>query len=245
LKSKQKQIEAEGKIVLARKLKSLKITLDEKTINQLVGYFKLKTSLDLFYRVGAGIINNPMLKDFAAARSNKFVSFFKNRIRKPSSPEEIDKDEITLKYDQLVFGKEEEKLDYKISNCCNPIPGDYVFGFVTVNEGLKIHKQNCPNALQLQSHYNYRIMPAKWIDSTQQESKASLVITGIDAIGLVNNVTKVISNNLHIDMKTVHFDSDDGIFTGKITVIVKNKSILDNLVKNIKKINGIDKVTRV
>ncbi len=245
LKSKQKQIAAEGKIVLARKLKSLKITLDEKTINQLVGYFKLKTSLDLFYRVGAGIINNPMLKDFAAARSNKFVSFFKNRIRKPSNPEEIDKDEITLKYDQLVFGKEEEKLDYKISNCCNPIPGDYVFGFVTVNEGLKIHKQNCPNALQLQSHYNYRIMPAKWIDSTQQESKASLVITGIDAIGLVNNVTKVISNNLHIDMKTVHFDSDDGIFTGKITVIVKNKSILDNLVKNIKKINGIDKVTRV
>jgi GTP pyrophosphokinase len=245
LKSKQKQIAAEGKIVLARKLKSLKITLDEKTINQLVGYFKLKTSLDLFYRVGAGIINNPMLKDFVAARSNKFVSFFKNRIRKPSSLEEIDKDEITLKYDQLVFGKEEEKLDYKISNCCNPIPGDDVFGFVTVNEGLKVHKQNCPNALQLQSHYNYRIMPAKWIDSTQQESKASLVITGIDAIGLVNNVTKVISNNLHIDMKTVHFDSDDGIFTGKITVIVKNKSILDNLVKNIKKINGIDKVTRV
>jgi GTP pyrophosphokinase len=245
LKSEQKQIATEGKVILARKLKSLKITLDEKTINQLVGYFKLKTSLDLFYRMGAGIIENSMLKDFAAARSNKFVSFFKNRLRKPSSPEEINKDEITLKYDQLVFGKEEEKLDYKISNCCNPIPGDDVFGFVTVNEGLKVHKQNCPNALQLQSHYNYRIMPAKWIDSTQQEFKTNLVITGIDAIGLVSNVTKVISNNLHIDMKTVHFDSDDGIFTGKITVIVKNKSILENLVKNIKKINGIDKVTRV
>lgn len=245
LKAEQKQIAADGKIVLARKLRSLKITLDERTINQLVGYFKIKTSLDLFYRIGAGIITNPMLKDYAAARSNKFVSFFKNRIRKPSFPKEINKDEITFKYDQLVFGKEEEKLDYKISSCCNPIPGDDVFGFVTVNEGLRVHKQNCPNALQLQSHYNYRIMPAKWIDSTQQEFKANLVITGIDAIGLVSNVTKVISNNLHIDMKTVHFDSDDGIFTGKITVIVKNKSILDNLVKNIKKINGIDKVTRV
>lgn len=245
LKAEQKQIAADGKIVLARKLRSLKITLDERTINQLVGYFKIKTSLDLFYRIGAGIITNPMLKDYAAARSNKFVSFFKNRIRKPSFPEEINKDELTFKYDQLVFGKEEEKLDYKISSCCNPIPGDDVFGFVTVNEGLRVHKQNCPNALQLQSHYNYRIMPAKWIDSTQQEFKANLVITGIDAIGLVSNVTKVISNNLHIDMKTVHFDSDDGIFTGKITVIVKNKSILDNLVKNIKKINGIDKVARV
>lgn len=245
LKAEQKQIAADGKIVLARKLRSLKITLDERTINHLVGYFKIKTSLDLFYRIGAGIITNPMLKDYAAARSNKFVSFFKNRIRKPSFPEEINKDELTFKYDQLVFGKEEEKLDYKISSCCNPIPGDDVFGFVTVNEGLRVHKQNCPNALQLQSHYNYRIMPAKWIDSTQQEFQANLVITGIDAIGLVSNVTKVISNNLHIDMKTVHFDSDDGIFTGKITVIVKNKSILDNLVKNIKKINGIDKVTRV
>lgn len=245
LKAEQKQIAADGKIVLARKLRSLKITLDERTINHLVGYFKIKTSLDLFYRIGAGIITNPMLKDYAAARSNKFVSFFKNRIRKPSFPEEINKDEITFKYDQLVFGKEEEKFDYKISSCCNPIPGDDVFGFVTVNEGLRVHKQNCPNALQLQSHYNYRIMPAKWIDSTQQEFQANLVITGIDAIGLVSNVTKVISNNLHIDMKTVHFDSDDGIFTGKITVIVKNKSILDNLVKNIKKINGIDKVTRV
>ncbi len=245
LKDEQKQIAAEGKVVLARKLKSLKITLDEKTINQLVSYFKLKTSLDLFYRAGAGIIENQALKDFAAARSNMFMSFFKNRIRKPSNPEDIDKDEITLKYDQLVFGKEEEKLEYKMSNCCNAIPGDDVFGFVTVNEGIKVHKQNCPNALQLQSNYNYRIMTAKWIDSTQQDFKANLVITGIDAIGLVNNVTKVISSNLHIDMKSVHFDSDGGTFRGEITVVVKSKKILENLIKNIRKINGIDKVSRV
>jgi len=245
LKEEQKQIAAEGKVVLARKLKSLKITLDEKTINQLVNYFKLKTSLDLFYRVGAGIIENQMLKDFAAARSNAFVSFFKNRIRKPSAAEDINKDEITVKYDQLVFGKEQEKLEYKMANCCNPIPGDDVFGFVTVNDGIKVHKQNCPNALQLQSNYNYRIMQAKWIDSTQQEFKVNLVISGIDAMGLVNNLTKVISNNLNIDMKSVHFDTEGGTFTGKITVVVKSKKILDNLVKNIKKINGIDKVTRV
>ncbi|NND62322.1 MAG: bifunctional (p)ppGpp synthetase/guanosine-3',5'-bis(diphosphate) 3'-pyrophosphohydrolase [Flavobacteriaceae bacterium] len=245
LKEEQKLTATEGKVVLARKLKSLKITLDEKTINQLVVYFKLNTSLDLFYRVGAGIIDNQMLKDFAASRNNAFVSFFKNRIRKPSPQEDINKEEITLKYDQLVFGKEEDKLDYKMANCCNAIPGDDVFGFVTVNEGIKVHKKNCPNALQLQSNYNYRIMPAKWIDSTQQEFKANLVISGIDTLGLVNNVTKVVSNNLHIDMKSVHFDTDDGTFTGKITVVVKNKSILDNLVKNIKKINGIHKVTRV
>lgn len=244
LKEEQKQIAAEGKVVLARKLKSLKITLDEKTINQLVNYFKLKTSLDLFYRAGAGIIENQMLKDFAASRNNTLVSFFKNRIRKPNNPEDINKDEITLKYDQLVFGKEEEKLEYKMSSCCNAIPGDDVFGFLTINEGIKVHKQNCPNAVQLQSNYNYRIMLANWIDSTQQEFKVNLVISGIDAMGLVNNLTKVISNNLHIDMKSVHFDTDGGTFQGKITVVVKSKKILDNLVKNIKKINGIDKVTR-
>lgn len=244
LKDEKKEIASEGKVVLARKLKSLKITLDEKTINQLVVYFKLKTSLDLFYRVGAGIIDNKMLKDFAASRSNALVSFFKNRIRKPDKPEDVDREELTVKYDQLVFGKEEEKLDYKMANCCNPIPGDDVFGFLTVNEGIKVHKQNCPNALQLQSNYGYRIMLAKWIDSTQNDFRAELAITGIDTIGLVNEVTKVVSNNLHINMKSVHFDSDDGIFRGKIVVVVKNKRILNNLVENIKKINGIDKVTR-
>ena len=166
-------------------------------------------------------------------------------MRKPDKPEDIHREEITEKFDQLVFGKDEDKLDYKMANCCNPIPGDPVFGFVTVTEGIKVHKTNCPNALQLQSNYSYRIMPAKWIDSTQQEFRAVLSISGIDTIGLVNDVTKVISSNLHIDMKSVHFDSDDGIFTGKIVVIVKNKNILTNLMENIKKINGIDKVSRV
>ncbi|MEZ4779564.1 MAG: RelA/SpoT family protein [Flavobacteriaceae bacterium] len=244
LKDEQKQLATEGKVVLTRKLKSLKISLDEKTVNQLVVYFKLKTSLDLFYRVGAGIIDNQMLKDFAASRSNAFVTFFKNRIRKPSPSEELNKEELTIKYDQLVFGKEEEQLEYKLSKCCNPIPGDEVFGFITINEGIKVHKKNCPNAIQMQSNYEYRIISAKWIDSTQQDFKANLLISGIDTIGLVNSVTKVISNNLHIDMKSVHFDTDGGTFTGKIVVVVKNKAILDNLVKNIKKINGIDKVTR-
>ncbi len=245
LKEEQKLIANEGKVILARKLKSLKITLDEKTINQLVIFFKLKTSLDLFYRVGSGSIDNQQLKDFATTRNNAFLKFLKSRIRKKSPPPELNKEELTQKYDQLVFGKEEEKLDYKMAQCCNPIPGDDVFGFLTVSEGIKVHKKNCPNAVQLQSNYSYRILKAKWIDSSQIDFKANLTITGIDTIGLVNEVTKIISNNLGINMKSVHFDSDDGVFTGKITVQVKNKSILDNLVKNIKKINGIDKVTRV
>ncbi|MFK5982501.1 MAG: RelA/SpoT family protein [Flavobacteriaceae bacterium] len=245
LKEEEKLIAAEGKVILARKLKSLKITLDENTVNQLVTFFKIKTSLDLFYRVGVGIIDNKKLKEFVASRNNAFVTFFKNRLRKQSKPEDIHKEEITAKYDQLVFGKEGEKLDYKLAQCCNPIPGDKVFGFITVSDGIKVHKKNCPNALQLQSNFSYRIISAKWIDSTQSEFKSELVISGIDTMGLVNEVTRIISSNHNINMISVNFESNDGVFNGKIIVVVKNISILNNLVKNIKKINGIDKVTRV
>jgi GTP pyrophosphokinase len=245
LKEEEKQIAKDGKIILARKLKSLKITLDEKTINQLVVYFKIKTSLDLFYRVGVGIIDNKKLKEFVASRNNMFVSFFKNKLRKPSKPEDVDKEEITAKYDQLVFGKDDDKLDYKIAACCFPIPGDKVFGFITVTDGIKVHKKNCPNALQLQSNFSYRIITAKWIDSSQSDFKIELLISGIDTVGLINEITKIISNAHNINMISVHFESNDGIFNGNIIVVVKNISILDNLVKNIKKINGIDKITRI
>lgn len=245
LKDEKKLVAEDGKELLRRKLKQLKITLDDKSINEMVVYFKLKTSLDLFYRAGVGTIDNTMLKEFANSRSNAFMSYIKSKIRKPSVAPDIDKDEITAKYDLLVFGKEEEKLDYKLSACCNPIPGDEVFGFLTINEGIKVHKKNCPNALSLQSNYAYRIMKAKWIDSSQQEFAAQITLSGIDNLGLVNNITKVISSNMHVNMKSISFQSDDGVFSGKINVIVTNNTMLKKLMDNLKKINGIDKVTRV
>ncbi len=247
LKEDKKLIGEEGKEILRRKLKQLKITLNESSINELVSFFKLKTSLDLFYRVGIGTIDNTMLKNYAASRSNALMSFIKNKISRKQhiKKEDIEKDEVTANYDSLVFGKEEEKLDYKLSNCCNPIPGDVVFGFLTVTEGIKVHKKNCPNALSLQSNYAYRIMPAKWVDSSQQEFLAQIILTGIDHIGLVNDITKIISENMHVNMKSLSFESDDGLFTGKINVIVKNNTLIKKLVEKLKKINGIDKVIRV
>jgi len=245
LREETKEIATEGKEILRRKLKQLKIALNEKSINELVSYFKLKTSLDLFYRVGINAIDNKMIKDFAASRSNAFVSFLKNKIRKPSTTTDINRDEITAKYDMLVFGKEEERLDYKLSNCCNPIPGDAVFGFLTINDGIKIHKKNCPNALSLQSNYAYRIMKAKWIDSSQQEFTAVIQMTGIDNLGLVSEVTKVISGNMHVNIKNISFETNHGLFSGKITVIVKNNNLVKKLMLRIKNINGIEKVQRV
>lgn len=245
LMEEKKEVAEEGKEILRRKLKSQKITLNEDTVNKLVNYFKLKTSLDLFYRVGIGVIDNDKLKDFASSYHNAFINFFKNRIRKTPVPKDVDKDEITTKYDMLVFGKEEERLNYKLSQCCNPIPGDEVFGFVSVNDGIKVHKKNCPNAISLQSNYAYRIMTAKWIDSTQEEFSVDIQITGIDNLGLVKDITKIISENMHVNMRNLNFSADGGTFKGKITLVVKNNNILKRLMDNLKQVEGIDKVTRI
>ncbi|GAL76537.1 GTP pyrophosphokinase [Nonlabens ulvanivorans] len=220
LKDDQKDIALEGKAVLNRKLRSLKIPLDEKSINQMVNFFKLKTSHDLFYRVGLGTIDNKMIKEYANSRSNALYSFIKNKIRKPKENPDIHKEEVTENYDQLVFGKDQQKLDYSFSKCCNPLPGDSVFGFITVTDGIKVHKNNCPNAISMQSKFAYRIMSAKWIDSSQQEYRADVILTGIDRMGLVQEVTRVISENMHVNIRNISFTSNDGIFKGEITVVV-------------------------
>tara|TARA_B110000967_G_C18894857_1_gene569830 strand:+ start:1840 stop:4056 length:2217 start_codon:yes stop_codon:yes gene_type:complete len=247
LKEDKKAIAVDGKEILRRKLKQLKITLNERSINELVNYFKLTTSLDLFYRVGIASIDNTMLKSFAASRSNALVSYIKNKITrtKGTNKEGVEKDEITSKYDMLVFGKEEETLNYKLSSCCNPIPGDLVFGFLSIKDGIKIHKKVCPNALSLQSNYAYRIMSAKWIDSSQQVFRAVIKLTGIDKLGLVNSITKVVSENMNVNIKTINFDTDSGTFNGQIAVEVNNTNFVEKLMERLQKINGIEKVYRV
>lgn len=247
LNENTKKTAEEGKEILARKLRSLKVSLNENTINEMVTFFKLKTSLDLFYKVGIGSIENQQLKEFAALKSNSFMNFFKNKIKRVPNiqKEEIQKEELNRNYDMLVFGVDQDKLDYKLSSCCNPIPGDDVFGFVTINEGIKVHKRDCPNAISLQSNYAYRIILAKWIDSSQQEFKALLSITGIDTLGLTNELTKVISNNMQVNIQSISLSGEAGIFNGQVAVIVPNITILKKLIDNIKKIEGVDKVTRV
>ena len=247
LNENTKKIAEEGKEILTRKLRHLKVTLNETTVNELVNFFKLQTSLDLFYRAGIGTIENQQLKDFAAQKSNTLVNFFKKTIKRTptAQPEQISKNEISKKFDMLVFGAEQDKLDYVLSPCCNPIPGDDVFGFITINEGIKVHRKDCPNAISLQSNYAYRIIQAKWIDSSQEEFKAILKITGMDTLGLTNELTKVISNQMHVNIQSIALSSEAGIFNGQVTVVVQNNTILKKLIENIKKVDGIDKVTRV
>jgi GTP pyrophosphokinase len=247
LNAEKKSIAEEGREVLRRKLRSQKIKFNEETVNRLVNHFKLKTSQDLFYRIGSGAITNSMIKTFASSYHNALISFFTSRIRRSpkEKPNAIDEGELSQQFDMLVFGEEEERLNYTLAgDCCKPIPGDEVFGFLTVNDGIKVHKKNCPNALSMQSKFSYRIMQARWIDSTQENFFADIYITGIDQLGLVSSITQVISQQMHVGMKSISFTEKGGTFSGSIRVIVKNNDILNSLIKKLRQVNGVDKVIR-
>jgi len=244
LNEEKKLLAEDGKEILRRKLKQLKINFDERNINNLANYFNLRTSLDLFYRVGIGKIDNLSLKKFAASNNNRLINFFRNRISKKDKKISHNDIEVKNNFDQIVFGNEEEKLDYTFAECCNPIPGDTVFGFLTIKEGIKIHKKTCTNSISLQSKFAYRIIKSKWIDSSQEYFNSKVKISGMDNLGIVSEITRIISNSLNIDIKKMSFDTEENTFTGKITLKVKTKSILDKLIDRLKKINGIEKVIR-
>lgn len=244
LNEEKKILAEEGKEMLRRKLKQLKINLNDKTIQKMLNYFKFESSQDLFYRMGIGTLDNKQLKEFASDYQNSVLNFFKRRIKSKKNNNPNPSNEITEKFDQLVFGKEKEPLAHSFANCCNPIPGDAVFGFITVNEGIKVHHKECPNALSLQSNFAYRVIPAKWIDSSSDEFAAVLKLSGIDRKGLVNEVTRMISNTKNVNINKINFDSEDQFFTGMIQLTVQNKTILDKLVMTLSKVNGIDKIVR-
>jgi GTP pyrophosphokinase len=149
------------------------------------------------------------------------------------------------KSDMLVIGENLQKIDYKLSPCCTPIPGDDVFGFITINEGIKIHRVNCPNAIQLLSNYAYRVVKAKWTSQELISFLSGIKITGIDEVGIVNNITKIISNELNVNMRSISFDTNDGTFEGTVMVFVHDTNHLTELMKKLKKVNGVLSVNRI
>ena len=244
LNDEKKRISLDGKEILERKLRQLKIKLDDKVSGQMMKFFQINASNDLFYKIGNGSIDNKQIKSFANDY-NSYLGYFKRKIG--SNTTKIDKisDSANLiKFDKLVFGKEKEMLKYSIANCCNPIPGDIVFGFVSVKEGIKVHKKDCPNSISLRSNYAYRIITANWIDSENHEFNAQIQISGIDDIGLINTITSLISNSMNVNMNRISFETNDGTFSGFISVEVKNRVILKILLKKLSSIDGIEKVSR-
>ena len=242
LKQERKKIAQDGKETLIRKLKHLKIKFSEAIVNELQIYFELNDSLELFYRLGIGKITNEQLKEFKNNRDS-WYDFIKSKfIRKP-------KKQVTQfteeKKKLLVFGEEEEILDYKIATCCQPISGDKVFAFVTIKDGIKIHSISCPNSIRLRTNFSYRIMNCKWKSINTIEFDAIIEIKGIDSVGLVNKITNIISSHMNVNMKLVNFNSDDGLFYGKIHLLVKNNTHLNKVMQQILKIDGVQNVNRI
>lgn len=241
LKENRKKIAEEGKEILRRKLKQLKITLDEKVTNDLVAFFKTKTSQDIFYQMATGEINNQMLKNFVSSRSTSIFNFFRKKATTYTAPE---KAKESHQYDMIVFGKDEQVLDYSFSKCCTPIPGDEIFGYIAVNGGsIKVHKKDCPNALSMFSNFAYRITPAKWVKSTEREFETTIKIIGVDRKGLAAEIANYITHN-GLGMNNIQLTSKAGIFEGEITLLVSNTESLNSLLEGLRKLNGVEKVFR-
>jgi GTP pyrophosphokinase len=252
LNEDKRRIAEDGKELLERKLKHQKLNLDQTVINNLINHFKVPSQLDLFYSIGEGIINVDNIAKIAKGENkSSWYKLLKNRFNREKSEdahsgsiENIIKS-FNAKDDSLVIGEDMQKIDYKLATCCNPIPGDEVFGFITVTEGIKIHKTDCPNAVSLMSNFSYRIVKARWTSSAQIAFLAGIRVNGIDDVGIVNNITRIISNELNVNMRSISFDSNDGVFEGNIMVFVHDTTHLTDLISKIKKVKGITSAVRV
>lgn len=243
LKEQKKLVAVDGKEIVERKVKQLKLDLTEEVMAELRAYFDCKTNLDFFYLVGRGSIDPGQIKKFREEKVKR-ETLSPTVIHDAKSFEKEIKKVRGVESDQLLIGENMDKIDYTLAKCCNPIPGDDVFGFVTVNEGIKIHRTSCPNAVELMSNYGYRIIKAKWTNQKELAFLAGLRITGTDRMGLVQDVTRVISNDLRVNMRSISIDTDENIFEGKIMLFVHDTAHLEQLIRKLTKVDGVVKVDR-
>lgn len=242
LKEEKRKIADDGKEILERKFRHLKIPFTTNNVNEILAYYRIPSSQELFYRVATGILDLQDLKEFVEVKGTI----------KPRTQPKIEKDSLESMVksirgtkDLLVIGEDLAKIDYKLSACCSPIPGDDVFGFITVSDGIKIHRVNCPNAIQLMSNYAYRIVKARWTNQKEIAFLAGLRITGIDDVGVVSNITKVISNELKVNIRSISIDSNDGVFDGTIMLFVHDTDHLTKMIKKLQQVKGILTVARI
>lgn len=246
LRDEKKSVIMDGKEIVQRKLKQMKMEFNSEVVEQLRAFFETKTPNEFYYKVGKGAIDPTSIKSFK--------DFKEQKKEKSKSINEKVKDESTFtkaikglkgpEHDQLLIGEDMDVVDYVLAKCCNPIPGDDVFGFVTINEGIKIHRTSCPNALELLSNHGNRVIKARWTSQQEIAFLAGLRIIGTDRVGLINDLTKVISNELKVNMRSITVDSDSGIFEGAIKLYVHSTQHLEKLVANLLKVEGVIKVSR-
>ena len=240
LKEERKKVAVDGREIAERKMKALKLDMSDEVLGEMRVYFNQKSNLDLFFAIGKGMLDTAEIK--------KFKEFKESKAEGPApseaKPERVHKAIKGNESDVISIGEDLERVEYSLAKCCNPIRGDEVFGFVTINEGIKIHRTTCPNAPEMMAQYGYRIIKVRWTAQQETAFLTGLRIAGTDRIGLINDVTKVISSELKVNMRSITVDTHQGIFDGKIMLYVSDTSHLDKLIGKLKKVSGIVGISR-
>lgn len=247
LKEEKRKIGEDGREILARKLDHMHVPLSAANINELCIYFKKPSMLDLFYGVAVGSIDLKDLKGLTIV-GDKLVQPVKEvKIEQKPHTEEIKPAAAKQAKgaELIIFGESSDKILYKLAQCCQPIPGDDVFGFVTSGDGLKIHRTDCPNAAQLLANYGHRIVRTKWAINKEISFLSGVRVTGLDDVGVIHNITNIISGDLQMNMRSMTMESKDGVFEGTFMVFVHDREELDELCVRLSKLKSISKVERL
>jgi len=244
LKEEKRKVADDGKYTLQRKLEGMGAAFSQHNIDELTGFYKLPSQLDLFYRIAIKSLDLKELKDF-------HVLGDKLEPPKPHRPEpEIKHETETTRApskkdaELIIFGESSDRIVYTLANCCKPIPGDDVFGFVSSGKGLIIHRTNCPNAARLLSHFGHRVVKTKWAKNKEISFLTGIKIIGLDDVGVINKITNLISGELKININALTIEAKDGLFEGNIRVYVHDKDELEELVDRLLKLPGIERVDR-
>lgn len=246
LKEEKRKIAEDGKEIVIRKLDHIGVPPSQHNLNELCAFYKLPSPLDLFYGIAVGSIDLKSLKTFTVTGDKIFQP------EKESKPEPVKtveheptRDTPAKGTELIIFGESSDKILYKLANCCQPIPGDDVFGFVTSGEGLKIHRTDCPNAAQLMANYAHRIVKTKWAKNKEISFLSGIKLIGLDDVGIIQGITGVITGDMKLNMRSISVDSKDGVFQGTIMVFVHDREELDELCNKLGAIQGINKVERI
>ena len=240
----RKNLSSQGKELIKRKFKQLKLEFDEN-VSKVSSYFQYKSIIEFYYDIAKGSFNLKRLKEY--------LDHVKNVSNKPKNKIieiEIDRSS-TVKNSEINKGKliefegKKDDIEYSLSKCCKPIPGDDIYGFITVNEGIKVHRTNCKNSPELLSKYAYRILKANWYTKSNVELITSLSIEGTDRVGVIDDITKIISSQLKVNMKSINVDLKDGIFNGEIELFVSDTLQLSKLIKKLQKVPNVNNVIRL
>lgn len=246
LKEDKRRIADEGREALRKKLEHMKLPMSQNNLNEMMLYYKKSSPLDLYYAIAVGAIDLKELKSFAV---------YGDKMQHPGrelkndtklvSEEELQKQKPAKGGELIIFGERSDKILYKLAQCCQPIPGDDVFGFVTSGEGLKIHRTDCPNAAQLLANYGHRIVKTKWAKNKEISFLTGVRIVGLDDVGVIQKITNVISGELKLNMRSLSLDSKDGIFEGTIMIFVHDREELNNFCNKLGALEGIQKIERI